>query len=121
MSPSNATHTASTGTIPNSKPISTGDPSPFEIQQKQDLRKSLGRLIWKKGAMPQSPHKPDAKPWKKYGVLVVLTGGAFWSYHTMTAKHADSHLTTKVKKGPFDVVVVETGELQAEKSVSITT
>lgn len=45
---------------------------------------------------------------------------AFFGAKALWPSSAANHLTAAVKKGPFDVVVVETGELQAEHSVSIT-
>ena len=66
---------------------------------------------------------PSAKPRSRkrlWFVLATLVFGAFFGAKAIWPSSSANYLTAPVKSGPFDVVVVETGELQAEHSVSIT-
>jgi HlyD family secretion protein len=51
-------------------------------------------------------------------VILIVGYGVF---KLVAPKSGEAHLTATAKKGPFDVVVVETGELQSQRSISITT
>src|SRR5579883_733202 len=71
-----------------------------------------------------SPVSPIGKrPTKKLLKIAAIVVGAFVLYFVargvLSGKPA-THLTAKVTRGQFDIVVVETGELEAEHSRSVT-
>lgn len=81
--------------------VQNGDARPKPttvIVQKKRERKNL-RLLW----IP----------------IVLLVG--YGIFRLLTPKSTEAKLTATATKGPFDVVVVETGELQSQRSISITT
>jgi RND family efflux transporter MFP subunit len=53
-------------------------------------------------------------------IVAAVAVVAIFGVRSLWSSDTSKHLTAPVRKGPFDVVVVETGELQAEHSVSIT-
>jgi RND family efflux transporter MFP subunit len=67
--------------------------------------------------LPVHVKRRRSRPYIVAGLVIVA---AVVAANTLWSTDTGNHLTAQVKKGPFDVVVVETGELQAEHSVSIT-
>ena len=82
------------------------------------LARSSGPIAIGTTAMRQS--RGNKKRWRKPLIfasivaVLVLCAWAFWP------KGTTAHLTATAKRGEFQVVVVETGELQAERSRAVT-
>ena len=92
-------------------------------QKSPPIIEAKHRALSKTSVASNSPLKrPKVKSvWPKRLLIVgVLALVAVAAYSFIVPKHTEAHLTTAVKRGPFDVVVVETGELQSRRSLAIT-
>src|ERR1051325_7611836 len=58
--------------------------------------------------------QPTPRKWRKPTIFVVLALVLFLVVRAMWPSSHAQHLTATATKGEFDVVVVETGDLQAE-------
>ncbi len=62
----------------------------------------------------------QSRKWIKLGAALVALAIAYFIIRALLPSDPAVHLTAVAKRGQFDVVVVETGELQAEHSRSVT-
>ena len=72
-----------------------------------------------------NPHSSQKRPfrsrkWVKIAGIVVLAMALYAIVRAVLPSGPVAHLTATAKRGRFDVIVVETGELQAEHSRSVT-
>lgn len=67
----------------------------------------------------RKPPLPNRK-WIKLGAALLIAVAAYFIIRAFLPSSSAVHLTSVAKRGRFDVVVVETGELQAEHSRSVT-
>jgi HlyD family secretion protein len=76
---------------------------------------SLPAPVGRSGRKPASHNRT----WVKIGAPILLALAAFFVIRGFTSGDPAAMLTATAKRGRFDVVVVETGELQAEHSRSV--
>ncbi|MEO6940888.1 MAG: efflux RND transporter periplasmic adaptor subunit [Candidatus Kapaibacterium sp.] len=107
----------------------SGDLESVKLESNRSLEDSpriIEARLPARNGFSKAPNAPSKRPkvkslWPKRVLLLGILGlVAFAAYSWIVPKHTEAHLTTAVKRGTFDVVVVETGELQSQRSLAIT-